>query len=171
MGLVNSLIEDGLITEKEVASSVLGCLNPPQVGTSIASKPTFQANMPPRKAWEGTRQWFYMQSGRCVTCGTRMNLEADHVVSRKEGGSDTLDNLVLRCRRHNSARRHANGGITDLTTQAALMYIMLTKRPKTYKEFERLCREYGLTCSKIRFEEAWAMAIWIKKERDNESNT
>ena len=166
MGFIQSLVNDGLITEKEVAESVLGCLNPPQVGTSIASKSTFQRSMPPKKAWEGTKNWFYDQTGKCATCGTRMNLEADHVVSRKDGGEDVLDNLVLRCRRHNSSRRHANGGITDLTTQAALMYIMLSARPKTYKEYERLCREYGLTCSNIRFQEAWAMAVWIRKDRN-----
>ena len=34
---------------------------------------------------------------------------------------------------------------------------------KTYKDFERLCREYGMTMANIRFREAWAMAQWLYK--------
>ena len=166
MGIVQILLDDGLVTEKEVAEVVLGALNPPQVGTSVASKAVFQEQYPPRKTWQAVMQWFYEQSGRCLSCGTHLNLEADHQTPRKEGGVDTLANLTLRCRRCNSSRRHANGGVTELTTQAALMYLMMTQRPKTYKEYLKLCREYGLTVSNIRIQEAWARAVWLKKERN-----
>lgn len=44
------------------------------------------------------------------------------------------------------------------------MWLLFTKRPKTYQEYEKLCREYGLTMANIRFQEAWAMARWLEKE-------
>ena len=39
--LLDWLIETGLVSAKEVTALVLGHLNPSQVGTSIASKPTW----------------------------------------------------------------------------------------------------------------------------------
>lgn len=166
-GLLKSMVEDGIVTEKEIAEVVLGALNPSQVGTSIASKAVYQQQYPPRKTWVAVKEWFYDQSGRCADCGTALNLEVDHIVARRDGGLDRLDNHTLRCRRCNSARRHRNGRITELTTGSALMYVMMTKRPKTYREYEALCREYGLTVSSIRIQEAWARAVWLKKEKVN----
>lgn len=163
--LVKSLVDDGIVTEKEIAEVVLGALNPSQVGTSLASKASYQQQYPPRKTWAAVKEWFYDQTGRCADCGTMLSLEVDHVVPRREGGLDRLDNHLLRCRRCNSARRHANGLVTELTTGAALMYVMMTNRPKTYREYERQCREYGLTVSSIRIQESWARAVWLKKEK------
>jgi hypothetical protein len=56
------------------------------------------------------------------------------------------------------------GSLTHLTAEAALMWILFTKRPSTYQEFASLCRAYGLTMANIRFEEAWAMAKWLQRE-------
>ena len=42
INLLNELITEGLVTMQEVVALVLGHLNPSQVGTSIASKKTFQ---------------------------------------------------------------------------------------------------------------------------------
>ena len=36
--------------------------------------------------------------GRCVKCGSRENLEIDHVVPLARGGSNRLENLQLLCR-------------------------------------------------------------------------
>lgn len=166
--LLRHLIEAGIVTHKEVASLVLGHLNPSQVGTSIATKKTFRARYPKRKCWEAVRSWHYHQTGKCVDCGTRLELQADHVVPRERigGKADKLENMTLRCRRCNVVRRpsHKQGGLTFLTAESALMWILFTKRPKTYEHFERLCREYGLTMANIRFQEAWAMARWLAKE-------
>lgn len=163
--LLRLLVNDGIVTEKEIAEVVLGALNPPQVGTSLASKAVYQQQYPPRKTWIAVKGWFYGLGGRCFDCGTMLNLEVDHVVPRRDGGLDRLDNHTLRCRRCNSARRHANGRVTELTTGAALMYLMMTHRPKTYKEYESICRSYGLTVSSIRIQESWARAVWLKKEK------
>lgn len=58
---------------------------------------------------------------------------------------------------------HANGGKTFLTAESALMWLLLVKRPRTYEAFQDLCRDYGMTMANIRFEEAWAMAIWLAR--------
>lgn len=162
------LVDAGLVSFKEITALVLGHLNPSQVGTSIASKKTFQAHYPPRKTMKAVLAWHIDQLGKCVDCGTRLELQADHVVPREELGdkADTLHNLALRCRRCNVIKRpsHSNGGKTFLTTESALMWILLFKKPTTYKEFETLCRDYGMTMANIRFKEAWAMAHWLYRE-------
>lgn len=165
---LNDLINSGLISNKEVCSLVLGHLNPSQVGTSIASKKTFQNQYPKRKCWEAVRKWHFDQNGKCVNCGTRLELQADHIIPRQELGdsADKLENMTLRCRRCNVIRRpsHKKGGLTDLTAEAALMWLLFTKQPSTYQEFKDLCRSYGLTMADIRFQEAWAMAKWLERE-------
>lgn len=156
-------MDDGIVTEKEVAEVVLGALNSPQIGTSLASKAVYQAQYPPRKTLAAVLAWGEQQSGQCADCGTRLHLEVDHIIARRDGGEDKLINHTLRCRRCNSSKRHAKGGLTELTTQSALTYVMLTERPKTYLEYRGLCREYGLTCSDIRIREGWLLAGWLKK--------
>ena len=80
--------------------------------------------------------------------------------------ADRLDNMLLRCRRCNVIRRpsHKHGGETFLTAEAALMWILLVKRPQTYEAFAKECRSYGMTMANIRFQEAWAMAIWLERD-------
>lgn len=166
--LLLGLISEGLVSYKEITTCILGQLNPPQVGTSIASNKSFQSHYPPRKCWETVRNWFNDQSGTCADCNTRLDLQADHIVPREElgGEADYVANLTLRCRRCNVVKRpsHKNGGKTYLTAEAALMWILFTKQPSTYDEFQDLCRGYGLTMANIRFQEAWAMAHWLENK-------
>ncbi len=35
---------------------------------------------------------------RCVKCGSRLSLEADHIKSRGQGGDDSMENLQTLCR-------------------------------------------------------------------------
>lgn len=166
--LLEKLTGDGLVSYREIAALVLGHLNPSQVGTSIASKKTFQANYPPKKTMQAVLKWHIEEEGKCADCGTRLELQADHMETREDHGdaADRLENMTLRCRRCNVVRRpsHKNGGKTFLTTESALMWILLIKRPETYQEYERLCRSYGLTMANIRFKEAWAMAHWLQRD-------
>ena len=166
--LIEFLVKNNIVKYRELASLVLGHLNPSQVGTSVASKPNFQAHYEKGKCWAAVRQWHFDQSGKCADCGTRLELQADHIIPKEEIGAvkaDRLDNLTLRCRRCNVIKRpsHKQGGKTFLTAEAALMWILFTHRPDTYQEFNDLCRSYGLTMANIRFEESWAMAIWLNR--------
>lgn len=165
--LLEILIEQRLVSMQEVVSLVLGHLNPSQVGTSIASKKTFQSNYPPKKTMQAVYKWHNEQKGTCQDCGTRLELQADHIIPREEMGdeADKLENMTLRCRRCNVVKRpsHTKGGLTFQTTESALMWILFTKRPKTYQEFELLCRSYGMTMANVRFHEAWAMAHWLNR--------
>lgn len=166
--LLKELVDAGLVKYKEIAALVLGHLNPSQVGTSIASKKSFQKQFPPRQCWAQVRAWHFGQTGKCADCGTRLELQADHVIpiEKLKEKADLLSNLTLRCRRCNVIKRpsHKKGGLTYLTSEAALMWILFTKKPHTYQEFHNLCREYGLSMANIRFEEAWAMAKWLQRE-------
>ena len=166
--LIGWLISSGFVSAKEIGALVLGSLNPSQVGTSIASKKTFQANYPPRKTMQAVLAWHIEQTGKCADCGSRLDLQADHVETRQEHGdaADRVENMTLRCRRCNVIRRpsHRRGGLTHLTAESALMWLLFVKRPATYQAYEKLCRAYGLTMANIRFKEAWAMAHWLARE-------
>lgn len=171
---VNGMVSRNLVSWKEVAMAVCGELNPPQVGTAIASNASFQAKFPPRETMRNVMAWFYAQSGRCVSCGTRLFLEADHVRPKQaflEAGEDVaeadrLENLQLLCKRCNVIKRpsHALGGISFAPAQSVLIWIILHHMPATRDEFYKLCREYGLTMANIRFDEAWAFVEWLKKD-------
>ena len=53
--MIDYLVEEGLVKYSELASLVLGHLNPSQVGTSVASNKSFQSHYPPRKCWQAVR--------------------------------------------------------------------------------------------------------------------
>jgi hypothetical protein len=170
---ISDIVQNGFVSWKEVALAICGELNPPQVGTAIASNKSFQAKYPPRKTMQKVMEWFYDQDGVCENCGTRLFLEADHVIPKedyiKEGKdpeeADRLENLQLLCKRCNVIKRpsHALGGLTFASAQSVLIWILLTKRPTTKSDYYTLCRNYGLTMANIRFDETWAFAEWLSK--------
>ena len=172
--LLTGLVDSGFFTWKDVTVLALGQSNPPQVGTSIASNKNFQSNhrtVGGTSVMQQVYEWLYGQTGRCQDCGSRLDLQADHIDPRQDAIDDPakvdrLENLTLRCRRHNVVRRrsHKLGGITHLTAESALMWILLVIRPRTYEDFGRLCRLYGMTMADVRFREAWAMAVWLARE-------
>ncbi|MGY1602381.1 HNH endonuclease [Geodermatophilus sp. SYSU D00815] len=174
--LLELLIDHGLVSWRDVTTTILGELNPSQVGTQIASAKSsgFKANhatlYPDESFMPHVMQWLYAQDGRCVDCKTRLDLQADHIEGRETFDdpheADWLSNLCLRCRRHNVAKRksHKNrAGRTLLPAQQALMWILLQIRPRTKMDFARLCRLYGMTMASVRFDEAWAMAVWLER--------
>lgn len=171
---VEGLVASGIVTWFEIAMAVCGELNPPQVGTAVASNPSFQKKFPPRETMKNVMKWFYAQSGKCSICSTRLFLEADHIRSKQDfleqgedvENADTLENLQLLCKRCNVIKRpsHAFGGISFAPAQSTLIWVLLTEKPQTREEFYILCRAHGLTMANIRFDEAWAFAEWLKKE-------
>ncbi|WP_460448292.1 HNH endonuclease [Alsobacter sp. SYSU BS001988] len=171
---VRSLVTSEIVTWSEIAMAICGELNPPQVGTAIASNSSFQAKFPPRQTMRAVMEWFYSQSGKCEKCGTRLYLEADHKKPKEQflaeglnvSDADTLDNLQLLCKRCNVTKRqsHELGGISFGPAQSVLIWILLFKRPTSREQFYSLCRQHGLTMATIRFDEAWAFAEWLKRE-------
>jgi hypothetical protein len=144
-------------------------LNPSQVGTSLASSEGFKRRYGKGNTMQIVMRWAYEQDGRCADCGTRLELQADHIQGREQYqdplDADFIENMTLRCRRCNVIRRpsHEYGGLTFLTAEAALMWILLVIRPRTVRDFIRMCRLYGMTMSDIRMAEAWSMAHWLAR--------
>ena len=90
---IQQLISLGLFDWEEVAGSVLSRLNTPQVGTSMTNA-RFQRNHGKGKTWSAVRDWLYKQQGVCVDCGTRLELQADHIRPKQdfiEKGEDPVD--------------------------------------------------------------------------------
>lgn len=169
LALLNLLVGDGFVSWKEVTALVLGQLNPPQSGTSLASSEGFRKRYGKGNTMKIVMEWAHKQTGKCEDCGTRLDLQADHIKSRESYtdplDADFIENMTLRCRRCNVVRRpsHEFGGITFLTAEAALMWILLVIKPRTFKDYVRLCRLYGMTMADIRMVEAWAMAHWLSR--------
>ncbi|MFN8006762.1 MAG: hypothetical protein U0V70_07035 [Terriglobia bacterium] len=169
--LLHQLIKSGIGSWKDVTALVLGHLNPSQVGTSLASSQGFKRKYGKGSTMKIVMEWVYNQAGTCADCGTRLELQADHINGREQYpdplDADFIENMTLRCRRCNVVRRpsHEFGGLTFLTAEAALMWILLVIRPRTYKDYLRMCRLYGMTMSDIRMQEAWAMAHWLSRAR------
>lgn len=170
--LLDALRSRGLISWKEIAGLTLGHLNPSQVGTSLASSDGFKRRYGKGNTMRVVMEWFYSQDGRCVDCGTRLELQADHNDPRESFDdpldADFIENMVLRCRRCNVVRRpsHQFGGHTHLTAEAALMWILFELKPRTVSDFIRMCRIYGMTMANIRMDEGWAMAHWLAAAGD-----
>ena len=51
---------------------------------------------------------------------------------------------------------------TALSAEAALMWILFTKHPKSYPKYKALCQEYGLVLDEAQYEEAWATKKRLK---------
>jgi hypothetical protein len=159
----------GLLTWEDVAISICGELNPPQVGTAVAN--AVKHNYPKGKTMQNVWRWLYAQNGKCAVSGKRLFLEADHIRPReafiKEGRdvkeADTLENFQLLSKRENVIKRgsHKLGGLSFAPAGAVLVYILLRFRPRTYSEFVSMCRKHGLTMADIRFQESWAFAAWL----------
>ena len=62
-----------------------------------------------------------------------------------------------------SARSVAEGGRVAMTTKAALMWVLLTKRPENYRRYKALCREYGMGLNESQYEAAWKAVKRIGK--------
>jgi hypothetical protein len=167
--MLKSLIDSGIGSWKDVTALVLGHLNPSQVGTSLASSDGFKRRYGKGNTMRIVMDWIYNQTGKCADCGSRLELQADHIKGREQYkdplDADFIENMTLRCRRCNVVRRpsHEFGGLTYLTAESALMWILLVLRPRTFHDYVRMCRLYGMTMSDIRMQEAWAMAHWLAK--------
>lgn len=167
--LIELFVKNGMASWRELAALILGHFNPSQTGTSLASSDGFKRRYGKGNTMKIVMDWAYSQTGRCEDCGSRLELQADHMKGREQFDdpldADFIENMTLRCRRCNVVRRpsHELGGQTFLTAESALMWILLVIKPRTFTDFMRLCRIYGMTMADIRMQEAWAMAHWLSR--------
>jgi holliday junction DNA helicase RuvB len=54
---------------------------------------------------EVRREVWRRDGGKCVKCGSRVNLEYDHIIPVSKGGSNTARNIELLCEKHNREKR------------------------------------------------------------------
>ncbi len=92
-----------------------------------------------------------------------MNLTHDHVLPRDllADRADLLENLRFLCYRDNQSRHWEHGGALELGTAAACIYLLITRKPRTLAALTKLGRDLGLTQSDQRFEETWALAVYL----------
>lgn len=51
--------------------------------------------------------------GRCVICGSKKDIEYDHIIPYSKGGSNSMGNIQLLCKRHNQIKTDfINAGFT-----------------------------------------------------------
>ncbi len=78
-GLLDGLVGEGLLRWRDITPLVLGHLNPPQVGTQLASSEGFKRQYGKGHTMRVVLHWLYTQEGRCQDCHSRLELQADHV--------------------------------------------------------------------------------------------
>ena len=107
--LLQTIVESGVGSWKDITALVLGHLNPSQVGTSLASSEGFKRRYGKGNTMKIVMGWVYQQAGRCADCGSRLELQADHIQGRESFpdplDADFIENMTLRCRRCNVIRR------------------------------------------------------------------
>ena len=54
--------------------------------------------------WRRIREQVIRRDGCCQVCGTEERLTVDHIVPRRLGGNDSLDNLQVLCSFHNTSK-------------------------------------------------------------------
>ena len=163
--VVINLIEKDFVSWKDVASLVLSSIHPPQICTSIGCQDGFKKIYKKGDRVHRLLEWLALQDGKCKKCGTTVDIQVDHIVSTSNIGDyrDDVSNLQLLCRRCNSrkSKKHMEGK-TSLTQQAMLTYIVLSKKPKTVKEYQTICKRIGIKTTSIRLRESLALLQWMK---------
>jgi hypothetical protein len=72
-------------------------------------------------------------SNRCVKCGSRNNLEVDHIMPIAKGGKTTFDNLQTLCKRCNGLKSDTIEGYNNKTFDPNIRYCARCKAPLRIK--------------------------------------
>lgn len=168
--LIKDLVERGILDWRTIAKEMLQALQPPQTATHVTKYDGIKEIYERRKRWAPSRRWMYSQYGRCENCDRITSLTHDHIVESDVLGlkADRLENLRFLCRRCNQSRHWEKGNLLELGTAAAVMYLIFTEEPETLEKLTHLGRELGLTQSNQRFEEAWALAVYLYSQDEYE---
>src|SRR6266540_2157648 len=161
--LLDEIVRLGIVDWKHITSKILQSLQPPQTATHVPQLEGIRERYPSSRRWAPARRWMYAQYGPCPVCGSGMNLTHDHVLPRDllADRADLLENLRFLCYRDNQSRHWEHGGALELGTAAACIYLLVTRKPRTLAELTKLGRRLKLTQSSQRFEETWALAVYL----------
>jgi hypothetical protein len=77
------LINKRLFSWKNVATLTIGQINPPQVGTSLASAEGFKQRYGKGNTMSAVMEWFYTKGSQCIDCGSWFELQADHIIPKE----------------------------------------------------------------------------------------
>ncbi|EMA19928.1 HNH endonuclease signature motif containing protein [Haloarcula argentinensis] len=161
--LIKNMVDRGVLDWRTIAKEMLQALQPPQTATHVPQLDGIREIYERGDRWAPSRRWMYSQYGPCENCGRTTSLNHDHIVERDVLGlkADRLENMRFLCRRCNQSRHWDKGNILEMGTAASVMYLLFTEEPETLDELTDLGRELGLTQSNQRFEEAWALPVYL----------
>ena len=76
------------------------------------------------RRYRAHKQRVFMRDGRqCRYCGSDENLQIDHIISRKSGGTHDLDNLQVLCRDCNLRKSSKEEGVFLAQTATPPVFI------------------------------------------------
>ena len=85
-----------------ILGSLLGIYTPPE--DLKESEKEIERKRKRRISSSVKREVWRRDEGKCVKCGSRKNLEYDHIIPFSEGGSNTARNIELLCERCNRSK-------------------------------------------------------------------
>jgi hypothetical protein len=95
--------ESFFIADAEIAAALINCMN--RLNNRTASTYTGDTLLERKRISKEVRNAVWIRDqGLCLECGANDYLEFDHIIPVSRGGSNSLENVQLLCRRCNSSK-------------------------------------------------------------------
>lgn len=91
------------VSDADITAEIINCLN--RLNNRTASSPATDTLSDRKRIPKDVRNAVWIRdAGLCIECGADDYLEFDHVIPVSKGGSNTLNNIQLLCRRCNATK-------------------------------------------------------------------
>ena len=91
------------VSDADITAEIINCLN--RLNNRTASSPATDTLADRKRIPKDVRNAVWIRdAGLCIECGADDYLEFDHVIPVSKGGSNTLNNIQLLCRRCNATK-------------------------------------------------------------------